>query len=529
MKITYLTLFLLIILSASVIATRVDLTRVSNKGEPLYIDYQGQTIVISDFIVNNKNFLCTIECKWTSSQNKEGVVPNTISAGDDSSQFSVSFDATKDGFGSLVVDVNVTCHDINSTFCSDSNFGVDIEAITVNYKFCGDGKADYEEECDKDDKKGKTCMDFDYSGGILNCSNECKLVLDECYKCGDNKLNSGEQCDGTDFGSKTCFDLGFSGGSLTCNDKCMFDTSACYNCGNNIVDLNETCKNCPSDVKCGVGEECNPTGEKANQFGCAPKCGNNMCDADENYETCKKDCERPIKCGDKICDITENCNSCKEDCGCLDGYICSGGQCVLEFKYKEKQSSGLAIILIFIFVLTGGILLYYKRTSFKELLKEKREISIIMFTDLKDFSKKVGENEDRALRKLWIYENIMKGIIKKHNGKVVKSIGDALMGEFKSAINAVKCAKEIQNAILLKKDFLIKIGIHMGEVVHRKNDLFGNGVNIAARISGIAEPGSVYISEDIYKNVNGKLNYKFIDLGFKELKNIKESVRIYKI
>ncbi|MEK6953279.1 MAG: adenylate/guanylate cyclase domain-containing protein [Nanoarchaeota archaeon] len=525
MKTIYLVL--LIIFSVNVIATRVDLTRVSSKGESLNIDYQGQTTVISDFIVKNRNFLCDIECKWNSSQNKEGFVPNIINAGDASSQFSVSFDAIKDGFGNLVVGVNVECHDINSTFCSDSDFGIDKEAITINYKFCGDGKADFEEECDKEDKKGKVCMDLGFSGGVLNCNNECKLILDGCYKCGDNKLNSGEQCDGTDLGNKTCFNLGFSGGSLTCNDKCMFDTSACYNCGNNIIDLNENCKNCPSDVKCGVGEECNPDRKEANQIGCAPKCGNNVCDADENYETCKKDCEKPVKCGDKTCDISENCNSCKEDCACFDGYLCSGGQCVLEFKYKEKQSSNLAIILIFI--LTSGTLLYYKRNSIKGLLKEKREFSVIMFTDLKDFCKRVEENEDRALRKLWMYENIMKGIISKYNGKVVKTIGDALMVEFKSSISAVKCAKEIQNNALLKKYFLIKIGIHVGEIIRRKNDIFGNGVNIAARICSLAEAGSVYISEDIYKNVKNKLNYRFTNLGLKELRNIKEPIIVYKI
>lgn len=524
--------YLLILFSISVYAN-VDLTRTENENEPIYIEYEGQTTLVSNFIVKNNNFFCSVKCSWNTSQGKEGIVPGIIKARDISPQFSINFEAIKGTPGNLVVDVTVFCNDVNSTFCSDSNFGIDTKSISVNYNFCGDGKANNEEECDKDDKKSKSCTDFDYSGGSLSCNDNCKLVFDNCHKCGDGKVSPGEQCDGTDFNEKNCTSLGFSGGSLTCSENCIFDTSACYNCGNNKIDLDETCKTCPSDVKCSEGEECNPNREEANQFGCAPKCGNNLCDANENYETCPNDCKKPIKCGDGICDPSENCNSCKEDCACLDGYICSGGKCILKIKYEEKKEKSFTILLfiIILLILIGyPIFIYYKkRKSIKEFSIQKREISVIMFTDIKDFSKKVGENEQKTLRKLWIYENIMNNLIKKYDGKIIKTIGDSIMCEFKSAINAVKCAKEIQNVMSIKKDFLIRIGIHMGEITHKKKDLFGEVVNIAARIEKIAEPGTVYISEDVYRQVHNKLSFNFIDLGLKSLKNIKGLIRIYKI
>jgi class 3 adenylate cyclase len=158
----------------------------------------------------------------------------------------------------------------------------------------------------------------------------------------------------------------------------------------------------------------------------------------------------------------------------------------------------------------------------------KRKMSAIMFTDMKGYSKEMGEDEEKTLKKVWRYERAMKQIVKDHEGRVVKTIGDAIMGDFDSAVNAVNAALEIQR-LLAKEDIQIRIGIHVGDVIHKAGDVFGDSVNIASRIESICEPGEIYISEDVYNQVRGKISAKFENLGSRKLKNIEVSPRVYKI
>ena len=158
----------------------------------------------------------------------------------------------------------------------------------------------------------------------------------------------------------------------------------------------------------------------------------------------------------------------------------------------------------------------------------KRKLSAIMFTDVKGYSKEIGRDEEATLKKVWRYEKAMKQIIKEHDGIVVKTIGDAIMGDFDSAVNAVKAALEIQN-LLKKEDIKIRIGIHLGDVIHKAGDVFGDGVNIASRIESICEPGQIYISEDVYNQVKGKIRAGFENLGNRPLKNIESPPKVYKI
>jgi class 3 adenylate cyclase len=102
------------------------------------------------------------------------------------------------------------------------------------------------------------------------------------------------------------------------------------------------------------------------------------------------------------------------------------------------------------------------------------------------------------------------------------------MGDFDSAVNAVNAAMEIQK-LLEKEDIKIRIGIHLGDVIHKAGDIFGDGVNIASRIESICEPGEVYISEEVYRQVKGKINAEFEDLGKQRLKNIETHIRTYKV
>ena len=124
-----------------------------------------------------------------------------------------------------------------------------------------------------------------------------------------------------------------------------------------------------------------------------------------------------------------------------------------------------------------------------------------------------------------------------HKGRVVKRTGDGLLVEFRSVVDAVRCAIEVQHGMIernagLPEDRRIefRIGVHLGDVVEEADgDLMGDGVNIAARLEGIAEPGAVCLSEDAYRQVKGRLDLAVIDLGLTHLKNIVEPIRVYSL
>jgi class 3 adenylate cyclase len=191
-------------------------------------------------------------------------------------------------------------------------------------------------------------------------------------------------------------------------------------------------------------------------------------------------------------------------------------------------------IIIFILIIFGFYklvkYLFFRRSGASEKKEEKaeRRLSAIMFTDMKGYSKEMGQNEDATLKKVWRYEKAMKSIIKENDGRIVKTIGDAIMGDFNSAVNAVKAAIDIQS-LLKKEDIKIRIGIHLGDVIHKGGDIFGDGVNIASRIESICEPGQIYISEDVYNQVKGKIHAGFENLGNRALKNIESPPKVFRI
>ena len=413
--------------------------------------------------------------------------------------------------------------------------------------YCGDNLINGNEECDGSNYAGKTCNSLGFDGGTLSCSSDCKLVSSACYKCGDGYVNPGEQCDSGSNNGRVCIP-GYDDDCTYCDNSCRAVLVEGPSCGDNKIAPQENCETCSVDVGCNSNEICELSSPRANSKGCATYCGNNICESREGEtpDNCPKDCERPIKCGDGRCEGDEGCSSCVQDCGCSKGYDCINGECelnvgVIQSTVKEeieRQDIGKGKLRTIYFIIAiGGVLItgvvkvvfwHKKRKKKKELAKEERKLAAIMFTDMKGYSQEVGKNEEKAIEKLGKYKKIMKDVIKKHSGRVVKTIGDAIMGEFASAVNAVKAAKEIQRE-LSAGDFLIRIGIHLGDVVYKKGDLLGNGVNIASRIESIAEPGEVYISEDIWKQVKGKVNYEFKDLGLKKLKHIEEEVRVFKV
>jgi len=192
----------------------------------------------------------------------------------------------------------------------------------------------------------------------------------------------------------------------------------------------------------------------------------------------------------------------------------------------------IAAIIIIILVIFGFYrlikYLFFRKGKEEKEEEGKRRLSAIMFTDMKGFSREMGKDEELTLKKLWRYEKAMKSIIKENDGRIVKTIGDAIMGDFDSAVNASKAAISIQN-LLKKEDIKIRIGIHIGDVIHKAGDVFGDGVNIASRIESICEPGEIYISEDVYNQVKGKINARFENLGNKPLKNIESPPKVFRI
>lgn len=148
----------------------------------------------------------------------------------------------------------------------------------------------------------------------------------------------------------------------------------------------------------------------------------------------------------------------------------------------------------------------------------------------------MGENEEATLRLLDEHNDLILPIVKKNGGEVLKFIGDALLASYESAVDAVRAGTEIQSVLAKRNEtvpedrkIMVRIGIHIGDVVLRENDIFGDGVNVASRIEPLAEPGGICISQAVYDMVKGRPEIKAISLGMKELKNIKDSVHIYKV
>ena len=165
-----------------------------------------------------------------------------------------------------------------------------------------------------------------------------------------------------------------------------------------------------------------------------------------------------------------------------------------------------------------------------------RTLSAIMMTDIVDFSKKMGNDEEHAYLKLLRHNEIIRKAISENRGKEIKTIGDAFLVKLKSAVDAVKLAMNIQQELSEynkgrqpEDQIIIRIGIHIGDILVTDDDVFGNGVNIASRIEPLADPGGICISADVYNVVKRSVDIKVSNLGMKNLKNIKDPMEVYKI
>jgi adenylate cyclase len=169
---------------------------------------------------------------------------------------------------------------------------------------------------------------------------------------------------------------------------------------------------------------------------------------------------------------------------------------------------------------------------------ETRKLAAILAADVVGYSRLAGADEDRTLARLRaLRSDLIDPTVAVHHGRVVKRTGDGILIEFRSVVDAVRCAMEVQKGMAERnagvssdRRIEFRIGIHLGDVVEEDDgDLMGDGVNIAARLEGIAKPGAICLSEDAYRQVKSRLDVAVTDLGATQLKNITEPVRIYSL
>lgn len=166
----------------------------------------------------------------------------------------------------------------------------------------------------------------------------------------------------------------------------------------------------------------------------------------------------------------------------------------------------------------------------------ERRLATIMMADVAGYSRMMGENEERTVQTLRGHREIFDALLGLHRGRIFNTAGDAVLAEFPSAVQAVRCATEIQAALRTRNEQLpedqrmwFRIGINLGDVIVQGGDLLGDGVNVAARIQTIAEPGGVCISGSVYDQIQNKLTLQFKLMGERSFKNIAQPIRTFSI
>ncbi len=167
----------------------------------------------------------------------------------------------------------------------------------------------------------------------------------------------------------------------------------------------------------------------------------------------------------------------------------------------------------------------------------QRRLAAILAADVVGYSRLVGQDEAATLRRLKeLRRSCIDPTIKEHQGRIVKTTGDGILIEFPSAVEAVRCAVEVQRAIAERNSdapadhqIAFRIGVHQGDVVVDNDDLFGDGVNVAARLQTLSETGGICVSGRVYEDTVGRLVLPFEDRGEQQVKNIARAVRVYSL
>ncbi len=165
----------------------------------------------------------------------------------------------------------------------------------------------------------------------------------------------------------------------------------------------------------------------------------------------------------------------------------------------------------------------------------KRQLAAILYADVAGYSRLTGVDEEQTHQQLDAGLNLLANVIAAHGGHKVHEAGDAILAEFESVTAAVNSAVEFQRQMFSRNAELVedqrlefRVGVNLGEIIHDRDDIYGDGVNLAARIQELAEPGSVCISAAVNEQVRGKVDQTFDDLGYHKVKNIAQSVHVYR-
>ena len=166
----------------------------------------------------------------------------------------------------------------------------------------------------------------------------------------------------------------------------------------------------------------------------------------------------------------------------------------------------------------------------------ERKLAAILSADVAGYSRLMGEDEEGTIRTLTAYRQVTDSCIAQHRGRVVNTAGDSVLAEFASAVDAVQCAMEIQQELKTKnaefplgRQMEFRIGINVGDVVVEGEQLYGDGVNVAARLQGLADAGGIFVSGTVYDQIENKLALDYEYLGEQTVKNIAKPVRVYRV
>ncbi len=166
----------------------------------------------------------------------------------------------------------------------------------------------------------------------------------------------------------------------------------------------------------------------------------------------------------------------------------------------------------------------------------ERKLATILSADVAGYSRLMAENEEETLRIFRGHRQVFESLVAMHRGRIFNTAGDAILAEFPSAVEAVRCATEIQTALHTRNDQLptarqvkLRIGVNLGDVMVQGGDLLGDGVNVASRLQAAAEPGGICISGSVYDQIRNKLSLSFKSLGERSFKNIPRPVRTFSI
>src|SRR5215475_13992857 len=172
----------------------------------------------------------------------------------------------------------------------------------------------------------------------------------------------------------------------------------------------------------------------------------------------------------------------------------------------------------------------------KQPARVGRRLAAVVAADVAGYSRLMGRDEVGTARTLREHRKVTDALVAKHGGRIVKTTGDGVLLEFASVVDAVECAVAMQAAMAERnkgvpedRRMLYRIGINLGDILIEGDDILGDGVNVAARLEGIAEPGGICVSSSAYDQVRGKVTVEFTDLCEQTLKNIARSVRAYAV